>query len=312
MIITVLLHVLAAVLATVGLIAVAGILKVTALFVNLLIPLPIAVLTLRRGVLAGLAALVVSAAVLGLDGDPLGPLVYLAQFGIASLLLPALLARGWSWDRAIVVTLISMLAGVVLTLVLQASAQGTTVDGLVTSFTSSQIAQVKEVYAKTEDLTPLQREELLTALDRTGAFLTRTWVAFIWILGGALLLVEVILLSIIPGTRAQISGPAFIDWKGPETLIWPVIAAGFTAFLATGAVQTIAITLLIMLIPIYYLQGLAIVTYFFQQRGTPPWLRAIGYMLLFLFNPLPIMVAGFGLFDLWADFRKPRIAPNTK
>ena len=32
----------------------------------------------------------------------------------------------------------------------------------------------------------------------------------------------------------------------------------------------------------------------------------IGYLLVTLVNPLPLMVTGLGVFDLWADFRKPK------
>lgn len=310
--ITALRHVLAAIAATVGLVVLAGILQVTAFFINLLVPLPIVLLTFRRGALTGLLAVVATTAIFSLGADLPSPLLYLAQFGLVSVLFPHLLSRGWRWDRAAAVTLVALTAGVILTLAVQASLEGTTVNGLVKGFIEGEIGKVKAVYSQTTELTTIQREELLAALDQSGAFMASTWPAFVWLLGGALLLTQLLLLCAMPGTRSLVPGPAFIDWKAPELLVWPLLGAGFASVFAAGAVQTIAIALLIVLIPIYFLQGLAIVTFMFQRRGTPPWLRAIGYVLLIMLNPLPLMVAGLGLFDLWADFRKPRIEPNKE
>lgn len=306
-----LLHLLAAIAATVGLVAVAGIVKASAFFINLLVPFPIVLLTMRRGVAAGLAAATASTALLALGGDLLGPLLYLVQFGLASVLLPHLLRRGWNWDRTVAVTLTAILGAVLLAIGYQAASQGVAINDLVKSFTTGEIAQVKDFYGKTGDLTADQRTELFAALDKTGEFMTQTWPALVALLGGALLLIQVVLLSSMPGTRALVPGPDFIAWKTPEWLVWPLIAAGFAAFLTEGTLRIIAFNLLVVLIPVYYVQGLAIVTNFFQRRGTPPWLRVIGYLLLSLLNPLPVMVAGLGLFDLWFDFRKPRVQQNT-
>jgi hypothetical protein len=36
-------------------------------------------------------------------------------------------------------------------------------------------------------------------------------------------------------------------------------------------------------------------------------MRGLGYLLLLVINPFQLLVAGIGVFDLWVDFRKPRI-----
>jgi uncharacterized protein YybS (DUF2232 family) len=71
--------------------------------------------------------------------------------------------------------------------------------------------------------------------------------------------------------------------------------------------QTIALNLLTVSLPLYFMQGLAIVRYFFRRRNVPGFIQGISYILILLLNPLPLVVTGFGIFDLWADFRKPRI-----
>jgi uncharacterized protein YybS (DUF2232 family) len=102
-------------------------------------------------------------------------------------------------------------------------------------------------------------------------------------------------------------GPAFARWRAPELLIWALIATGFAAVLSVGVVQTVALNLLVVLLPVYFLQGLAVAEHFFTRKGLPPLWRGLSYLLLLLLNPLPMIVTGVGIFDLWADFRKKRI-----
>ena len=65
--------------------------------------------------------------------------------------------------------------------------------------------------------------------------------------------------------------------------------------------------LLVVLLPVYFLQGLAVVSFFLQRREVSPLMRALSYMILFALNPFQLIVAGIGVFDLWIDFRKPRV-----
>jgi len=69
----------------------------------------------------------------------------------------------------------------------------------------------------------------------------------------------------------------------------------------------IALNILTIVLPIYFLHGLAIVSFFFRKKNLPPVFKVLGYVLIMVLNPLPLIVTGFGVFDLWADFRKPKI-----
>ena len=85
-----------------------------------------------------------------------------------------------------------------------------------------------------------------------------------------------------------------------------VILSGFIVAFADGLLATVALNLLVILLPVYFLQGLAVIDCFFRRKAFSPVIRTIGYLLLTLVNPLPMLVTGIGVFDLWADFRKPR------
>ena len=302
---------LMAILATVGLVLAAGALKATSFFFNLLVPLPIAALTLRQGMRPGLIALVVASSLFAALSPAGGMLVYLLQFSIASYLLPLLLRQGHRWDKALAVSWGGMFITVAIVMAAEAAAQGTSLNGLVNVYIGQEVGQLKELYSQSADLSIAQREQLLAVLDELKRTMLIIWPAVLAVLAGFLLLIQVFLLWLLPATKSLLPGPAFTDWKAPDHLVWPMITAGFCAFLTTATIQTIAINLLIIMFPLYYLQGLAIVTYYFQQRGTSLWLRAVSYLLLALFNPLPFLLAGVGLFDLWGNFRKERVKPNS-
>lgn len=302
---------LGAILATVGLVFAAGALKATSFFFNLLVPLPIAVLTLRQGIRPGLIAVAVASLLFAAISPAGGMFIYLLQFSIASCLLPALLRQGQRWDKAIALSWGAMIISVVIAMVWATAAQETSLSDMVSEYISREMGQLKELYSQSEELTAEQKEQLLSILEGLNSTLVRIWPAVVALLTGFLLLIQVFLLWLLPATKRLLQGPDFVEWKVPDLMVWPMITAGFCVFLTTSTIQTIAINLLIILIPLYYLQGLAIVTYYFQQRGTSLWLRAVSYLFLALFNPLPLFVAGVGLFDLWGNFRKKRVKPNS-
>ena len=302
---------LGAILATVGLVFAAGALKATSFFFNLLVPLPIAALTLRQGLRPGLIAFAAAAGLFAAISPAGGLIVYLLQFGIASLLLPLLLRQGQRWDKAIAISWAAMVISVTIVMVAEAAAQGSTLNAMVNEYIAQEIGQLKELYSQSPDLPAEQKEQLLTVLAELGKTMSIIWPAVVACLAGFLLLIQVFLLWLLPATKNLLPGPIFIDWKAPDYLVWPMITAGFAAVFTTATIQAIAINLLIIMFPLYYLQGLAIVTYFFQQRGTSLWLRAISYLLLALFNPLPFFLAGVGLFDLWGNFRKERVKQDS-
>ena len=95
------------------------------------------------------------------------------------------------------------------------------------------------------------------------------------------------------------------DWKGPEPLVWGLIACGFV-LLAPGLdiVNGLALNVLLVIAACYFAQGLAIIAFFFHKNKVPRFLRGITYVLIVLQQIFTLMVVGLGLFDLWGDFRR--------
>lgn len=105
-------------------------------------------------------------------------------------------------------------------------------------------------------------------------------------------------------------GLAFTDfgplnrWKAPEVLVWGAIAAGMMLLLPSPTVKLIGINAIMVLMTIYFFQGIAIVSYFFEHRRVPRFFRFFLYSLIVLQQIFLFIVVGIGFFDVWMNFRK--------
>lgn len=110
-----------------------------------------------------------------------------------------------------------------------------------------------------------------------------------------------------------LADPDLSRWKAPEALIWLLIIGGGLTLVPHAAAKIAGTNVLIVCGFVYLLQGLAITGFLFRVKRVPAWLRFLFYALLVLQQYLLLIVAAFGMFDLWVDFRrfiKPRDDPS--
>lgn len=101
--------------------------------------------------------------------------------------------------------------------------------------------------------------------------------------------------------------PSWVEWsrwKAPEPLVWAVIAGGAAFLIPVFWVSVAGLNILMVLGVIYFLQGLAVLTFYFEKWRLPKILRAILYGLLLLQHFIALGTILMGLFDLWLDFRR--------
>jgi uncharacterized protein YybS (DUF2232 family) len=283
----------------------AGSIGPVGIFFNLLTPLPAAFLHMRKGMLAGGGIVLLTTVILFAVVDAGGATAYLLQFGLGSIVLPFLLRRGWPWDKAIAGALVVVLGAVAFTLVGYAAYRGFHVTDLVHQYMQGEIDKALAIYQEA-NLSEEQFEELRTVARRVADFLASAYPGLAVILTGVLLSLVVLVLSAFSSDKYVLAGVPFHLWKAPEPMIWLLIVAGFGMVFLTGSLHLVALNLLTVLLPVYFLQGLAIVNHFFRKKGVSPLLQTLGYLLIAVLNPFPLIVTGVGIFDLWADFRKPR------
>ena len=94
------------------------------------------------------------------------------------------------------------------------------------------------------------------------------------------------------------------QWKSPEVLVWVVIVGGLLLLIPVKSLKIIGLNIVIALIMIYFIQGISIVSFYFDKRKFPRLLRWVLYGLIGVQQLFSMLVIGLGFFDLWIDFRK--------
>jgi hypothetical protein len=74
--------------------------------------------------------------------------------------------------------------------------------------------------------------------------------------------------------------------------------------------KIIGLNSLLVILVIYFFQGIAVVSYFFEKKRFPTFLRLIFYTLLAIQQLFLLCVIGIGLFDIWINFRKLNVENN--
>jgi uncharacterized protein YybS (DUF2232 family) len=55
---------------------------------------------------------------------------------------------------------------------------------------------------------------------------------------------------------------------------------------------------------VYFFQGIAIVSFYFEKKHFPRTIRFLLYALIALQQLILLVVIGLGFFDLWVNFRR--------
>ncbi len=93
-------------------------------------------------------------------------------------------------------------------------------------------------------------------------------------------------------------------WKAPDQLVIGVILFSVFVFLPIGIFKLVAANGLFVLMFVYFLQGIAVVSFFFEKKRAPFMLRFFFYILIAIQPLFMFLVIGLGLFDTWFNFRK--------
>lgn len=97
---------------------------------------------------------------------------------------------------------------------------------------------------------------------------------------------------------------ALARWKAPDYIIWFFIASGLLYLVWINDIKIIGLNAFLIVCFIYFLQGLAIISFLFQNKNVPPFFRYLFYFFIAVQQLLMIPIVAIGLFDIWVDFRK--------
>lgn len=99
-------------------------------------------------------------------------------------------------------------------------------------------------------------------------------------------------------------------WKAPEFLVWGIIGCSLLLLLPERTFRFFGLNGLLILLTIYFFQGIAIVSFYFEKKKFPRMLRVFLYSLIALQQVVLILIIGLGFFDMWLNFRKLEHSPD--
>lgn len=100
-------------------------------------------------------------------------------------------------------------------------------------------------------------------------------------------------------------------WKSSDYFILLLIAGIIISIFSVGIYKFIGYNIILLSASVYLVQGLTIISFFFNKLNLNIFLKIPAYGIIFLFaNPLVIFVVMAGIFDMWLNFRK--IGTKTK
>ncbi len=274
---------------------------------GLLAPTPMILVYLQRGKQAGLITVaLILAIVLALAGTQ-HAIIFFAEYAALAVVMAEALRARFPIEKCV---LLSALCSVVLScffLFLAASENQTTV----TEFFQKQITEVMgQSVAAMKEMGKPENEiaEMTGFMEKASHTMAASFPAIIAV--GSLISASVnyaltafLWKRIAPAATTYQFGK-FILWSSPEQFVWPfIISAGLT-FLPDTGLGGLGLNVFVVMVAIYFLQGLAILYHFLESKKVPVFLWSLAILFVFIQPIFMGFIVGLGLFDLWVDFRK--------
>lgn len=93
-------------------------------------------------------------------------------------------------------------------------------------------------------------------------------------------------------------------WKAPDSFVWMIIGCGLILLFPDRGVKMLGLNGLIVMMTIYFFQGIAIISFYFEKKRLPRFLRIVLYAVVAMQQVILLIVIGLGFFDMWLNFRK--------
>ncbi len=268
-------------------------------FALLFLPLPVLFYRLKLGrnssvVIVAISFLVLLIMTQGLAFD----ILYFGSLLMTGFFLGECIERHLGIERTMILTGLGVMGSAFAAFVLYTIFQGQTMTAVVSDYLTRYFSLTAQLYTDMgiqQDQIEMLNSTFLIIMPGMFAvsFMATMWMNILII--KKLLLRKGILLKSMENLN---------QYKAPEYLVWIVIVLGAILFLPMEAPKYVSINCLIALMLVYFFQGIAVVSFFFQTKRSPAALKVFCYSLIAVQLYFLILVIGLGFFDNWINFRK--------
>ena len=275
-------------------------------FGALIIPLPILYYRLKLGRKTGALVPAISGSILfvvlgGMSAD----ILFFVELLLIGFTLGELIELNYSIEKTILYATGAVLFSGLMGLIIYSMLSGASFYTIVSDYVAKNLELTMVLYQNMG-----MSEENIQLIDRflkeIQPFIVRIIPAMIT--GSTLFVAWINILIARPVLkRRALSYPDFGPlnmWKAPEFLVWVAIGCGLALFLPGQAINTIGQNGLLILMTVYFFQGIAIVSFYFEKKRLPRFIRFFLYTLIAVQHLILLAVIGLGFFDLWVNFRR--------
>jgi uncharacterized protein YybS (DUF2232 family) len=292
------------------LIAMAGLyLPILGVVASLFIPLPVlfyrSKLGRSWGVLVLIAVTLIVATIMGWRSIPSA--VFFFELGLVGLVLSEMFQMNVSLEKTVAVTTGVVIASGALMLALYGLVSTKSLWGQLSDYLHKNLELVLAMY---RDMDVSDETVAIPAQSLEGIYHVMLRLIPATVIVSTLFVVWSNLLLARPLLQSRrLSFPDFgalNEWKAPEPLVWVAIVSGLLLLVPHEGLKFFGVNGLIVMMMIYFFQGIAIVSFYFEKKQFPRILRAILYGLIALQQLVLLLVIVAGFFDMWVDFRRMR------
>lgn len=287
-------------------IAIMYIIPMIGIFAWMFLPLPVLFYRLKTGRNSGGIIMAISLAILMIVTRNIAfNTLYFGSLLITGFFLGEFIEKHLSVEKIMLYTCFCVLGAFMAALLVYALTQSLSLDVLISNYASRYHALSSELFKESAQLYPemnvdrqmLEKASSLFVLAFPGIFIN-SYLTMAWL---NILLIKKLLFKkgIIVKSIENLN-----QWKAPEHLVFGVIVLCGLIFLSVDVLKLLSVNCLIVLLFVYFFQGIAVVSFYFQKKSAPLAFRFFFYILIAVQPFFLLLVIGFGLFDTWINFRK--------
>ncbi|MBF0421468.1 MAG: DUF2232 domain-containing protein [Magnetococcales bacterium] len=283
---------------------VSGLLMLLVLPLQALAPLPIFLVSLRRGLKEGVfATLLLVAGSILLSQEIKFPLLVLLLIATYPLLAAWMLHKGWNFSQSAVAGFLLGLLILSLLLLMSTYAPLDMEKSLLASFNAMRDRLV--VMAQNQGAGAAAIHEHQRSLEQLFNILV---FLFPSLLVSGWFLLQLINLVITRHLFAKWFGyplpeENFARFRVPFFMVWPVIAFGLIMMLLNGPWYRFSANMCMFLAIPYFFQGLAVIQAMFQHLKVPVFWQNVFYVFIFWSSKTALVIIVLGFFDTWLNVR---------
>ncbi|WP_321492432.1 DUF2232 domain-containing protein [uncultured Desulfobacter sp.] len=274
-------------------------------FVLLFLPLPVLFYRLKLGrnsgaVIAAASFLILVLMAKGLAFDTL----YFGLLLATGLILGECLERHMSIQKTMGLTALMATCAVFAALMVYTTSQGRSLSAIMTDYMNQSLSIAKQLSTELGMDQDKTQRLISSMMIVTPAMFMISFTTTLW-------LNIMIIRKLLKRKGVIIKSIEHLNhYKAPDMLVWVVIGCAVTLMIPSSPVRIVGINGLLVLMLVYFFQGIAVVSFFFQQKNTPMALKGLFYFMIAIQVYVLILVIGLGFFDNWIDFRKLSASPK--